>query len=57
MLKIERLNQKGSRFFIKNRDKECDFHPNFKLFFQKKLSNLYYLTEVQADITLTNFTG
>ena len=41
MLKIERLNQKGSRFFIKNRDKECDFHPNFKLFFQTKLSNVF----------------
>ena len=48
--------KRGSRQFIKVGDKECDFHPNFRLFLHTKLSNPHYPPEIQAETTLVNFT-
>lgn len=48
--------KRGSRYFIKVGDKECDFHPNFQLYLHTKLSNPHYPPEIQAETTLINFT-
>lgn len=48
--------KRGSKFFIKVGDKECDFHPDFKLYLHTKLSNPHYPPEIQAETTLVNFT-
>jgi dynein heavy chain len=48
--------KRGSKFFIKVGDKECDFHPNFKLYLHTKLGNPHYPPEIQAECTLVNFT-
>ena len=48
--------KRGTRYFIKVGDKECDFHPNFRLFLHTKLSNPHYPPEIQAETTLINFT-
>ena len=48
--------KRGSRYFIKIGEKECDFHPNFRLFLHTKLSNPHYPPEIQAETTLINFT-
>ena len=48
--------KRGSRYFIKVGDKECDFHPNFRLYLHTKLSNPHYPPEIQAETTLINFT-
>ena len=48
--------KRGSKQFIKVGDKECDFHPNFKLYLHTKLSNPHYPPEIQAETTLVNFT-
>ena len=48
--------KRGSRYFIKIGDKECDFHPNIRLFLHTKLSNPHYPPEIQAETTLINFT-
>lgn len=48
--------KRGSRYFIRVGDKECDFHPDFRLYLQTKLSNPHYPPEIQAETTLVNFT-
>ena len=48
--------RRGSRYFIKVGDKECDFHPDFRLYLHTKLSNPHYPPEIQAETTLVNFT-
>ena len=48
--------KRGSRYFIKVGDKECDFHPDFRLFLHTKLSNPHFPPEIQAETTLINFT-
>ena len=48
--------KRGTRHFIKLGDKECDFHPDFRLYLHTKLSNPHYPPEIQAECTLINFT-
>ena len=48
--------KRGSKLFIKLGDKECDFHPDFRLYLHTKLSNPHYPPEIQAETTLINFT-
>ena len=48
--------KRGSKSFIKVGDKECDFHPNFRLYLHTKLGNPHYPPEIQAETTLINFT-
>ena len=48
--------KRGTKLFIKLGDKECDFHPDFRLYLQTKLSNPHYPPEIQAETTLINFT-
>ena len=48
--------KRGSMYFIKVGDKECDFHPEFRLYLHTKLSNPHYPPEIQAETTLINFT-
>ncbi|KAJ8253035.1 hypothetical protein GJAV_G00208400 [Gymnothorax javanicus] len=42
--------------YIKVGDKECYFHPAFRLILQTKLANPHYKPEIQAQTTLINFT-
>ncbi|XP_045149226.1 dynein axonemal heavy chain 9 [Echinops telfairi] len=42
--------------FIKIGDKECEYHPKFRLILQTKLANPHYQPELQAQATLINFT-
>lgn len=42
--------------FIQVGDKECHFHPNFRLILHTKLANPHYKPEIQAQTTLINFT-
>ncbi|KAL3988340.1 receptor tyrosine-protein kinase erbB-2 [Sarotherodon galilaeus] len=46
--------KKGS--CIKVGDKECFFHPAFRLILHTKLANPHYKPEIQAQTTLINFT-
>ncbi|KAM3866414.1 LOW QUALITY PROTEIN: dynein axonemal heavy chain 11 [Diretmus argenteus] len=46
--------KKGS--YIKVGDKECFFHPGFRLILHTKLANPHYKPEIQAQTTLINFT-
>uniref|UniRef100_G3PRS5 Dynein axonemal heavy chain 11 n=1 Tax=Gasterosteus aculeatus TaxID=69293 RepID=G3PRS5_GASAC len=46
--------KKGS--CIKVGDKECFFHPSFRLILHTKLANPHYKPEIQAQTTLINFT-
>jgi len=48
--------KKGRNFILKFAGKDLTVHPNFKLFLQTKLSNPHYPPEVQAEVTLVNFT-
>lgn len=48
--------KRGTKLFIKLGDKECDFHPDFRLYLHTKLSNPHYPPEIQAETTLINFT-
>jgi dynein heavy chain, axonemal len=48
--------KRGYRYFIKICDKECDFHPEFRLFLNTKLSNPHFPPEIQAETSLVNFT-
>jgi dynein heavy chain len=48
--------KRGSRYFIKVGDKECDFHPDFRLYLHTKLSNPHYPPEIQAETSVVNFT-
>lgn len=41
---------------IKVGDKECFFHPGFRLILHTKLANPHYKPEIQAQTTLINFT-
>lgn len=41
---------------IKIGDKEVDYHSNFRLILQTKLSNPHYKPEIQAQTTIINFT-
>lgn len=41
---------------IKVGDKECYFHPDFRLILHTKLANPHYKPEIQAQTTLINFT-
>ncbi|XP_063046887.1 dynein axonemal heavy chain 11 [Engraulis encrasicolus] len=41
---------------IKVGDKECVFHPAFRLILHTKLANPHYKPEIQAQTTLINFT-
>lgn len=49
------VNQQIFRY-IKIGDKECEYHPNFKLIIHTKLANPHYQPEMQAQCTLINFT-
>ncbi|XP_018092353.2 dynein heavy chain 11, axonemal-like [Xenopus laevis] len=42
--------------FIRIGDKECKFHPKFRLILHTKLANPHYKPEIQAQTTLINFT-
>ncbi|XP_018585062.2 dynein heavy chain 11, axonemal [Scleropages formosus] len=42
--------------YIKVGDKECYFHPDFRLILHTKLANPHYKPEIQAQTTLINFT-
>uniref|UniRef100_W5MKY4 Dynein, axonemal, heavy polypeptide 9 like n=1 Tax=Lepisosteus oculatus TaxID=7918 RepID=W5MKY4_LEPOC len=42
--------------YIKVGDKECRFHPGFRLILHTKLANPHYKPEIQAQTTLINFT-
>ncbi|KAI5108711.1 dynein beta chain, ciliary, partial [Silurus meridionalis] len=42
--------------YIKVGDKECLFHPNFRLILHTKMANPHYKPEIQAQTTLINFT-
>ncbi|XP_066544120.1 dynein axonemal heavy chain 11 [Amia ocellicauda] len=42
--------------YIKVGDKECRFHPKFRLILHTKLANPHYKPEIQAQTTLINFT-
>uniref|UniRef100_A0A5F8GSV7 Dynein axonemal heavy chain 11 n=1 Tax=Monodelphis domestica TaxID=13616 RepID=A0A5F8GSV7_MONDO len=42
--------------FIRIGDRECEFHPNFRLILHTKLANPHYKPELQAQTTLLNFT-
>ena len=46
--------KKGSAIRIGER--ECEYHPSFKLILQTKLANPHYKPEMQAQTTLINFT-
>lgn len=37
-------------------DKECVFHPKFRLILHTKMANPHYKPEIQAQTTLINFT-
>ncbi|CAH1258196.1 DNAH17 [Branchiostoma lanceolatum] len=41
---------------IKIGDKECEYHPKFRLILHTKLANPHYKPEMQAQTTLINFT-
>lgn len=41
---------------VKVGDKECFFHPGFRLILHTKLANPHYKPEIQAQTTLINFT-
>uniref|UniRef100_A0A4W6EWQ5 Dynein axonemal heavy chain 11 n=1 Tax=Lates calcarifer TaxID=8187 RepID=A0A4W6EWQ5_LATCA len=47
---------KKGRYCIKVGDKECFFHPGFRLILHTKLANPHYKPEIQAQTTLINFT-
>ncbi|KAF5892934.1 dynein heavy chain 11, axonemal-like, partial [Clarias magur] len=42
--------------YIKVGDKECVFHPGFRLILHTKMANPHYKPEIQAQTTLINFT-
>ncbi|XP_039611034.1 LOW QUALITY PROTEIN: dynein heavy chain 11, axonemal-like [Polypterus senegalus] len=42
--------------YIRIGDKECRFHPDFRLILHTKLANPHYKPEIQAQTTLLNFT-
>ncbi|XP_074051552.1 dynein axonemal heavy chain 11 isoform X2 [Macrotis lagotis] len=42
--------------FIRIGDRECEFHPSFRLLLHTKLANPHYKPELQAQTTLLNFT-
>ncbi|XP_015248307.1 PREDICTED: dynein heavy chain 9, axonemal [Cyprinodon variegatus] len=42
--------------YIKIGDKECEYHPSFRLILHTKLANPHYQPELQAQCTLINFT-
>ncbi|XP_062853793.1 dynein axonemal heavy chain 11 isoform X2 [Trichomycterus rosablanca] len=42
--------------YIKVGDKECLFHPEFRLILHTKMANPHYKPEIQAQTTLINFT-
>jgi dynein heavy chain len=47
--------QKGKSFFLNFAGDEVEYHKDFKLYLQTKLSNPHYKPEVQAQCTLVNF--
>ena len=48
--------KRGRTLYVKVGDSEVEFHPNFRLYLQTKLSNPHYPPEIQAETTLINFT-
>lgn len=48
------LLKKGT--ILKIGDKEIDYNPKFRLIMQTKLANPHYKPEIQAQMTLINFT-
>ncbi|NXI37002.1 DYH9 protein, partial [Galbula dea] len=42
--------------YVKIGDKECEFHPAFRLLLHTKLANPHFQPELQAQCTLINFT-
>jgi len=49
------VKRRGRTVFVKLGDKEVDYHADFKLYLQTKLSNPHYPPEIQAECTLINF--
>jgi dynein heavy chain len=48
--------RRGKKMYLKLGDTEVEFHKDFKLYLQTKLSNPHYPPEIQAECTLINFT-
>ena len=48
--------KRGGRFFLKLGEDEIEYHDEFRMFLQTKLSNPHYPPEIQAECTLVNFT-
>ena len=54
---VQRAKMKrGGRFFLKLGEDEIEYHDEFRMFLQTKLSNPHYPPEIQAECTLVNFT-
>jgi dynein heavy chain len=50
------LLKRGSNMYVQLGDQEIEFSPNFQLYLHTKLSNPHYPPEIQAELTLVNFT-
>lgn len=50
------ITKKGKNKYIKLGDKELNLSDKFNLYMQTKLSNPHYPPEIQAEMTLINFT-
>ena len=49
------VHQRGAQQFVAVGDSDVEYHPNFRLYLQTKLSNPHYKPEVVAQCTLVNF--
>jgi len=48
--------RRGRQLYVKMGDKEVEYSDKFKLFLHTKLANPHYPPEIQAELTLVNFT-
>ena len=53
---MQRATIKRGRAYVKLGENEVEFHARFRLFLHTKLSNPHYPPELQAELTLVNFT-